>query len=87
MFAGIQKNVQKDIKNLKRKYRILKIKWILLFVLPILVIVLAYHVSKQFLKLKIQDLGTKVTSGEQKKTKENKKTEENKMPQTLDLEV
>ena len=38
--------INKDIKRIKRKYVILKIKWFLLFVLPILLIVVAYQTAK-----------------------------------------
>ena len=57
MFRGIKETMEKDIKQLKRNYRILKIKWILLFVLPVLVIVLAYQVTKEFLKLRLKEIG------------------------------
>ncbi|MEF9939398.1 MAG: hypothetical protein RR225_02765 [Clostridium sp.] len=60
MFTKINKDIEKDIRHFKRRYQLLRIKWILLFVLPILIIVLAYQVSKQFLKLKIKELGDKV---------------------------
>lgn len=60
MFTKINKDIEKDIRRFKRRYQLLRIKWILLFVLPILIIVLAYQVSKQFLKLKIKELGNKV---------------------------
>lgn len=56
MISQIKQTVQKDIKALKRKYMILKIKWIFLFVLPILIIVLAYQVSKQYLRIRIKEL-------------------------------
>ena len=72
MFADIKYQVQKNIRNLKRKYRILKIKWILLFVLPILVIVLAYQVSKQFLKLKMKELGAETKRNTKPETTESK---------------
>ena len=51
--------INKDIKRIKRKYVILKIKWFLLFVLPILLIVVAYQTAKQYLKLKIRAIGQK----------------------------
>ena len=51
--------INKDIKRIKRKYVILKIKWFLLFVLPILLIVVAYQTAKQYLKLKILAIGQK----------------------------
>lgn len=44
------------IKKLKRRYLILKIKWFLLFVLPILLIVIAYQTAKQLLKIRIKQL-------------------------------
>ena len=51
--------INKDIKRIKRKYVILKIKWFLLFVLPILLIAVAYQTAKQYLKLKIRAIGQK----------------------------
>ena len=51
--------INKDIKRIKRKYVILKIKWFLLFVLPILLIVVAYQTAKHYLKLKIRAIGQK----------------------------
>lgn len=56
MISQIKQTVQKDIKALKRKYMILKIKWFFLFILPILIIVLAYQVSKQYLRIRIKEL-------------------------------
>lgn len=59
MFDKITDSMKKDIKQLKRKYRILKIKWILLFVLPVLIVVLAYQVTKQYLNLRLREIGNK----------------------------
>lgn len=64
MISSFKGNIQKDIKRLKHKYKVLKIKWTLLFVLPILVVVLAYQVSKQFLKLKMNELSAKQSTDE-----------------------
>lgn len=54
MFTDWKIKLDKEIRHLKWKYRILKIKWVLLFVLPILIIVFAYQVAKQFLTLRMQ---------------------------------
>lgn len=64
MISNFKRNIQKDVKRLKHKYKILKIKWILLFVLPLLVVVLAYQVSKQFLKIKMNELHEEQSTGE-----------------------
>lgn len=54
---SFKSNMDRDIKRIKRKYLFLKIKWTLLFVLPILLIVLAYQTLKQYLRLKMRSLG------------------------------
>ena len=69
--------INKDIKRIKRKYVILKIKWFLLFVLPILLIVVAYQTAKQYLKLKIRAIGqmadnTVLLEGQSKITEQEK---------------
>lgn len=64
MFSNLNMNIQKELKHLKRRYVFLRIKWTLLFLLPILIIVLAYHVTKQFLKIKMKELGSKIKEPE-----------------------
>lgn len=56
MLQTLRKNFNQDVKQIKRKYKLLKIKYFLLFVLPILIIVVAYQVVKQYLKLQLQNL-------------------------------
>lgn len=71
MFNTMKSTIKKDIRHLKHKYLILKIKWIFLFVLPIVTVVLAYQVSKQFLKIKVKELAGKELSGQNKDIKQD----------------
>ena len=57
MHVSLSETVKRDVKRLRKKYLLLKIKWFLLFVLPILIIIIAYQAAKQFLKLKIKSPG------------------------------
>lgn len=59
---NLKQNMDRDIRQLRRKYTFLKIKWTLLFVLPILLIVIAYQVAKQFLRIKIREVGRKASN-------------------------
>ena len=59
---NLKQNMDRDIRQLRRKYTFLKIKWTLLFVLPILLIVIAYQVAKQFLRIKIRKVGRKASN-------------------------
>ena len=52
----MKKNMEKEVKHLKRRYTLLKIKWFLLFILPICIILLAYETSRQFLKVRIKEI-------------------------------
>ena len=57
-----KQNMDRDIRRLRRKYTFLKIKWTLLFVLPILLIVIAFQAAKQFLRIKIREAGQKASN-------------------------
>ena len=59
---NLKQNMERDIRQLRRKYTFFKIKWTLLFVLPILLIVIAYQVAKQFLRIKIREVGRKASN-------------------------
>lgn len=59
---NLKQNMDRDIRQIRRKYTFLKIKWTLLFVLPILLIVVAYQVAKQFLRIKIREVGRKASN-------------------------
>lgn len=56
MMKDLKTKMNADIKKIRRRYRIMKIKYFFLFVLPILLIVLAYQTAKQYLKLRLQKL-------------------------------
>lgn len=53
MLKNLKVKMDADIKKIRRKYRILKIKYFLLFVLPILLVYLAYETAKQYLKVRL----------------------------------
>ena len=53
MLKNLKVKMGADIKKIRRKYRILKIKYFLLFVLPILLVYLAYETAKQYLKVRL----------------------------------
>ncbi|MDY5483099.1 MAG: hypothetical protein SPF91_02775 [Clostridium sp.] len=55
-YEQLKKNLAKDIKKMKKKYKILKIKYFLLFVLPIFLVVLAFQTAKQLLYIKTREL-------------------------------
>lgn len=57
---SLKVNMNRDIRQVKRKYLFFKIKCFLLFVLPILLIIIGYQAAKQFLKIKMKQLGSKV---------------------------
>lgn len=67
MLKNLKVKMDADIKKVRRKYRILKVKYFLLFVLPILLVYLAYETAKQYLKVRLlrvkyeadDDTGTK----------------------------
>ena len=59
---NFKQNMDSDIRQIRRKYMFLKIKWTLLFVLPILLIFIAYQVVKQFLRIKIREVGQKASN-------------------------
>lgn len=54
MIPEWEKKADKAIRRLKWKFKLLKIKWGLLFVLPLLIIVLAYEAAKQYLKIRLR---------------------------------
>lgn len=74
MFSNIQTTIKHDVKQIKRRYRIMKIKWIALFVLPIILILLAYHVTKQLIHIKMKELGTRVKEHDVHHRDESKQT-------------
>lgn len=53
MLKNLKVKMDADIKKVRRKYRILKVKYFLLFVLPILLVYLAYETAKQYLKVRL----------------------------------
>lgn len=76
MFSEWKMKLDKEIHHLKWKYKILKIKWVLLFVLPMLIIVFAYQVAKQYLKIRMQRIGGAM-AGEVQAAGKNQTAEDN----------